>query len=220
MRRFFQVASSFAVFFAAGLAFADPIPSPDAPSIGPAAVTPPSAAPADSTTVAMSPRAADEERTAKNVLYIEGGGPALLYSLNYERTFGDFSGRIGLMYFSVSASGESSDGSSGGSASAAFLGVPLEVNYLGIGSKKNMLELGIGATIFHAGEGASAFGAGSKTSASAGATWVWPNAIVGYRYQPPDGGFVFRAGLAPMVAPGLIAFIPLPYLALGGAFGP
>ena len=68
-----------------------------APAVAPAATPPPEAAPA-----ATPPSDADE-RTAKNAIYIEGLGPGLFYSLNYERAFSDVSARIGFKATSPSA---------------------------------------------------------------------------------------------------------------------
>jgi hypothetical protein len=42
--------------------------------------------------------------------------------------------------------------------------------------------------------------------------------VVGYRFQPPGGGFVLRTGLSPVFAGSSIPVLPWPYLALGGAF--
>src|SRR5262245_17479119 len=74
------------------------------------------------------PAAATSERDAKNALYLELGGPGLLYSVNYDRAFGDFAGRIGIGYLSLSAGAETAEG--GTEASASFLAVPISVSYL------------------------------------------------------------------------------------------
>lgn len=150
------------------------------------------------------------ERTANNSIYLELLGPGLLYSINYDRTFGDFAARAGFSYLALSAS------NSGGEAHGSFITVPLTVSYLGIGSKKNMFEIGAGATILHVGAGVSTFAADSSKSESASTTLVLGDMIFGYRLQPPDGGFMLRTGLSPFFGQG--AFIPLPYLSLGGTF--
>jgi hypothetical protein len=181
-----------------------PAPVANAPVVQPAADAP-------------RPQTAEpEERSANNAVYIEGLGPALFYSINYDRSFGDFAARVGFGYLSVSAG--ASSGSSGASASASFFSVPITVSYLGIGSKRNMLELGAGATIFHVGAGASGFDTSSSSSASGSSTFVLPVGVVGYRFQPPGGGFVLRTGLSPVFAGSSIPVLPWPYLALGGAF--
>jgi hypothetical protein len=182
-------------------------PPPAAPPLAPAADAPVPPAPAES-----------DERTANNAIYLEGLGPGLVYSINYDRSFGDFAGRVGFGYLSLSVSGSSSDGQTQETSSASFIAVPITVSYLGIGSKRNMLELGLGATIWHVGAGASTIDAKSTSSANESATLVLPVGIVGYRYQPPGGGFLFRAGLSPLFAGSSIPVLPWPYLALGGAF--
>jgi hypothetical protein len=149
------------------------------------------------------------ERTANNSLYIEGLGPGIFYSMNYDRTFGDFAGRVGFSYISVSASSGTAN------AHASFMTIPLTLSYLGIGSKKHIFEIGAGATIVHVGAGGSAFAVDEKNG-SASATAVLGDLIFGYRMQPPDGGFLLRAGISPIFGGG--SFIPLPYIALGGTF--
>jgi hypothetical protein len=162
----------------------------------------------------------EEERSAKNALYLEGLGSALFYSINYDRAFGDFSARVGFSYVSVSANASNASGTAGASASASFMAIPITINYLGIGSVRNMLEVGAGATILHMGAGASGFDTSSKSSATAATTIVLPTALVGYRFQPADGGFFFRAGIAPIFGGSSLPVLPWPYLALGGTFGP
>jgi len=159
---------------------------------------------------------ATEERTANNAVYLEILGPGGFYSLNYDRAFGDFAGRIGFSYISVSATTVSSAGTLE-SASASWLSVPITFSYLGIGSKSHMLEVGAGVTLWSFGAGASGFGAGSS---SASAMLIAPTGIVGYRMQPKDGGFFFKVGVSPMFITGGDAsvFWPAPHIALGGTF--
>lgn len=91
----------------------------------------------------------------------------------------------------------------------SFLSIPLLANYL-IGNK-NYFEVGAGATFF------SGHSAISSNNDDDDVTRVWGTLNIGYRYQPIDGGFQFRAGFAP--AFGDFAFIPyIPYLSLGFAF--
>jgi hypothetical protein len=166
---------------------------------------------AQDTSVPAAPAAESDadtgEREAKNALHFELLGPAVIYSLNYERWFADdFSGRVGFSYFSLEATaGEDS-------AKASLLMVPLSVSYLGIGTPNHMLELGAGAVITHASAGVEI--GGSKSEGAA--TTAWGTAIVGYRYQPEDGGFMFRVGASPLISDdGVFTW---PHLSLGGAF--
>jgi len=219
--RVFSVSLSVGLLAAAS-AWADPAPeaAPPTPNENPTAAPPTGQPPAtvDTTAARERPASGEEERTANNVLYLEGLGPGLFYSINYERCFGDFSGRIGFGYVGLKASATA--GSTGSSASASFLVVPIMVNYLGIGSKRNMLELGAGVSVIHMGAGASTFTSDSSSSGSASSTIVLGAVAAGYRFQPVDGGFVFRVGVAPLIGGNSLPVLPWPYLALGGTFGP
>ncbi len=150
-------------------------------------------------------------------MYVEGGGAGLLYSINYDRRFGDAAARIGLGYVALSSQTYSSSATSGRSETDSFIAIPITVSYLGIGSTKDMLELGAGAAVYHRGGGT--FGTGIDAASA-----IMPNALVGYRHQPPGGGFVFRIGLSLIVETEREHFalpepiLPWPYLALGGAF--
>jgi hypothetical protein len=164
-----------------------------------------------------APSADDDDRTARNAIYAEGLGAGLVYSINYERSFGDFAGRVGFGYLSVSSSSSDGQGNTA-SASASFITVPITVSYLGIGSPKNIFELGAGATVIHLGAGGSFVGTDSSSTASGSATLVWPHVVAGYRYMPPDGGFFFKGGVTVFVGAPAIPVLPWPYLALGGVF--
>jgi len=159
-----------------------------------------------------------KERSAKNAIYAEGLGAGIFYSVNYERVFGDFSGRVGFGYVSLSASETSADGTSGSTASATFLAVPLTVSYLGIGSQTNMFEVGGGATILNVGANGSAFDVDSSSHGSGSTTVVLGNVITGYRLQPPNGGFFLRTGINTLLGGSKLPVLPWPYLALGGTF--
>jgi hypothetical protein len=215
------VAALGAAVFVVGSAAADPaptsppMPAPDATAPPPSA--PGVASPAPSAEAPARPaQPAEEERTANNAIFAEGLGPAIFYSINYERSFSDFAARVGFGYLSVSAS--ASSGTQQAKETASVLSVPLTLEYLGIGSKQNMFELGAGATVVHVGQGASIITSDSTSSSSGSTTYVFPHAVIGYRFMPPDGGFLFRIGVSPIFAGNAIAVLPWPYLALGGAF--
>jgi hypothetical protein len=150
------------------------------------------------------------ERTANNTLYAELGGAGFVYSVDYDHTFGNVAARIGFSYLSISGS----DGM-GNSASVYFLAIPISLSYIGIRSGSHIFEVGGGATIVQVGAGANSFGV-SNDSATASATAVVAHGIVGYRYQPLDGGFFFRGGFAPLI--GKSTFFPIPYLSFGASF--
>jgi len=157
-----------------------------------------------------------QERDANNSLFIEGGGPGLLYSLNYELLFDDVGVRVGFSYQSLSATASSGGGSS---ASARVITVPMLATYLAsFGS--SALELGGGATLIRADGAAS----GNGLAVSGPGTTVLGTAIMGYRRQPLDGGFQFRIGIEALVGKGLalsnpdpnkVGVLPWMYLSIG-----
>ncbi len=158
-----------------------------------------------------------EDRDATNSIFLEGGGPGLAYSLNYERIFeNDFGLRVGFSYLSISASAGSS------TADATMWTVPVLAQYVGLSSGNHSLELGGGATIVGVSGSASSMG----LAASGSGTLVLGTAILGYRRQPPSGGFQFRIGLEALVGKGLslsesgrnpdqIGVLPWMYMSLG-----
>ncbi len=169
-------------------------------SDGPPPVSP--GQPAASTSSSDSARpteSATESRKAENALYVELLGPGLLYSVNYNRAFGDVAARVGVGYLS-----------SGG---GTFLAIPLTISYLGLGSKRHMFELGAGVTIYYVNADSGMFYAGSS---GASAATVVATGILGYRFQPPNGGFSLRVGLSPLISQN--GFLPWPHLGLGATF--
>jgi hypothetical protein len=158
-----------------------------------------------------------QQRDANSSLFVEGGGPGLLYSVNYELLFDDdFGIRAGFSYQPLSATGSSGGG---GSASVSLFTVPVLANYL-VSFGSSALELGGGATIIKADGAAS----GNGLAVSASGTTVLGTAIMGYRRQPADGGFQFRIGIEALVGKGLalsnpdpnkLGVLPWMYLSIG-----
>jgi len=144
--------------------------------------------------------------TAKNSLYVSLLGQGFFYSINYERRFGDFAARAGLSYFSLGASIDDT------SSSASLTIIPLTAQYLGLGGRNHKFEVGGGIIVARA--SAQANSDTFDLSDSAATAFLTANA--GYRYQRPDGGFLFRAGIAPIITGGL--FLPWPYISAGAAF--
>jgi hypothetical protein len=142
-----------------------------------------------------------DDRDANNSFFLEGGGPGLLYSINYERVVeNDFGLRIGFSYTSLSAS------AGGASASASIMAIPVIASYLGLREGNNILELGGGATaVYVSGSG----GSGTAFAAGSGMTALG-TALIGYRRQPVNGGFQFRIGLEALVGKGLALSNPDP----------
>jgi hypothetical protein len=157
-----------------------------------------------------------EERGANNSVFIEGGGPGLLYSLNYELLFDDdFGLRVGFSYQSLSATASSGSGT----ASVSFITVPILASYL-VSFGSSALELGGGATLIRADGAAS----GNGLAVSGPGTNVVGTAIMGYRRQPFDGGLQLRIGIEALVGKGLalsnpdpnkIGVLPWMYLSIG-----
>lgn len=132
---------------------------------------------------------------AKNAVYIEIGGNGLLYTLNYDyRLNPDWAARAGIMY----ASGDG----------VSLTLVPLTANYL-YGTKHN-LEIGAGITYF------AVSASGDDEFMGIGASTVAFTTNVGYRYQSLDGGFVFRAGIAPIFTE--FGTFPMPGVSFGYGF--
>ncbi len=119
--------------------------------------------------------AQQSRRSAYNSVYLELLGNGVFYSINYDRMFSkSMGGRIGIMWIT--------DGDD------SFSVLPVMANYL-IGKGKHKLELGLGALVVFA------FGPAAENEVDSG---IRGTATVGYRLQPPDGGFVFRVGFTPI----------------------
>jgi hypothetical protein len=160
-----------------------------------------------------------DDRTASNNFFLEGGGPGLIYSLNYERILEqDFGLRVGFSYQSFTAT--ASSGGSSGSASVSFVTVPVIASYLGVSSGNHVLELGAGGTAVYASGSAS----GTGLAASGSGMMALGTALIGYRRQPVNGGFQFRVGVEALAGKGLsisnpdpnkFGVLPWMYLSLG-----
>jgi hypothetical protein len=120
---------------------------------------------------------------AQNV-YVEFAGPGLLFSANYDTRFSQtrdgLGGRIGLGFIET-----------GG---ASVVTVPVQLNYL-LGKKDKYFEVGLGATYASFNSGSDFFSNGNKPLT---ASTVLGTMTFGYRYQPVDGGFNFRASFNPI----------------------
>jgi hypothetical protein len=131
---------------------------------------------------------------AKSV-YFELGGPGLA-SFNFDTRFSarqdGIGGRIGIGGFSI-------DGSS-----AIF--VPIGLNYLLGKDGKNYFELGGGVT--------PVFVSDDLTDDDDNFTGTFGHLMFGYRLQPRNGGFTFRAFISPVFSGGFF----LPYYG-GVSFG-
>jgi len=158
---------------------------------------------------AESPEELYGERYANNAVYAEGLGPGIVYSLNYDRAFGDWAIRAGVGLVPGQESGKN------GPHSEIALGtVPITVTFIGAGNRWSMLEVGLGVVGLHVAPNVSTFLVDRKTFT---VNTVLGTGIVGYRFQPPRGGVIVRLGVCPVVS--RYGFFPLwPYGAFGGTF--
>jgi hypothetical protein len=120
------------------------------------------------------------------VVYFELGGPGLA-SFNFDTRFSKgandgFGGRVGIGGFSIDGSG--------------IVFVPVGVNYLIGKDSRNYFELGGGVT--------PVFSTGNLVGDNFSSTFG--HLIFGYRMQPKEGGFTFRAFVNPVFGKGF--FIP------------
>ncbi len=130
--------------------------------------------------------------TSRNAVYFELGGNAILYSLNYDRRLNDtWTGRAGLMAASVSATDERT----GERANATIAIMPVMINAL-LGRGTHRLELGVGP-LFAIGGGELDDPELGDVEEFSAAGLAGVTSTIGYRRQPADGGFVFRASLNP-----------------------
>ena len=135
-----------------------------------------------------------------NSIYLELLGSGGIYSINYDRLFTpNIGGRIGFSYLSTEQDFIIPE--------LTMYIFPLSFNYF-VGNGSSKLEFGAGMT-FITGD---YDWLGSKGSGSV----VVANLNIGYRYQPVDGGFLFRIGFTPVVTPNGLQ--PWGELSIGGTF--
>lgn len=144
-----------------------------------------------------------QELNANRAIFLEGLGNGLTYSINYDTRFGPgasgFGGRGGVGFIPV-------DG-------VNITSFPFVLNYL-LGQSAHYFEFGVGATILTIG---TRSGGNISRSEFDRATGIGATLSLGYRYQPLDGGLMFRAGIAPIFdRTGTLPFWP--QVSLGYAF--
>jgi hypothetical protein len=140
----------------------------------------------------------------KNSVYLEIFGSAVLYSVNYERKLSPkFYGRIGFSTFAESDI--LGDGMGSGNRITTF---PVLITFLP-GTGKSHFEVAGGMLL------------GLETEPDASNKIIDLTGFIGYRYQPQGKGFVFRAGLTPLLSLDNEADYPDPgIMLLGGiSFG-
>ncbi|SFC68580.1 hypothetical protein SAMN05421747_11930 [Parapedobacter composti] len=138
--------------------------------------------------------------------YVELGGPGFIsanYDFRFQQTRNSWGARAGIGYFAVE--GE------------RFLTVPVQLNYL-LGKNGNYFEMGAGASYVNNSYTQLYWDANDEWRRDRQAnSQIMGSLTFGYRKQPIDGGFNFRAGLSPIFYKE--NFIPyLPYLSFGYSF--
>jgi hypothetical protein len=133
------------------------------------------------------------ERTKGRAVYMEVLGNGFGYSLNYDQRFQErFDGlgfKAGGSYFGVD-----------GVSVATF---PIGINYL-LGGQGKYFEMGLGSTYILASGKTNIPGIGKDRTSG---NLFLGNMIFGYRSEPVDGGFLFRASFTPFFGYGI--FWPL-----------
>lgn len=143
-----------------------------------------------------------EERDPRQSVFLEVGGPGVAYSVNYERYLSpDWSIRAGGSVFSLVES-ETRD------AMTAFV-APITGQYLFFEGAHH-LELGAG---LHVGVIRSTLNTYDQAEAFG---MIAATGVVGYRYQKPDGGWLFRATFTPMYWGERFAILGSPLQLWGG----
>lgn len=143
------------------------------------------------------------ERTKSQGVFVEVLGNGLIYSLNYDSRFSQrfdgLGGRAGIGYIAMEGT--------------RLTTIPVLLNYL-LGNEKHFFEIGIGTTLVAASDNSGNFGpVGSRER---GSLFIGTMSL-GYRLEPIDGGFMFRAGITPLFDSG--AFWPLwPQVSFGYSF--
>lgn len=122
----------------------------------------------------------------KSKVYVEGFGSGGFYSLNYERTVaGGLNARIGAAYMPQVMS-----------EYTAQAIVPIAVSYL-MGYNGHHLEVGASVTNQIYGRRRGRRLSGPFQDREVLGVEYTPGVLVGYRYQAPDGGWIFRATYTP-----------------------
>lgn len=148
-----------------------------------------------------------EPGTRAQTVFVELGGPGFI-SANYDVRFGEtrnaWGMRAGMGYFAVE--------------DESFFTLPVQINYL-LGKEGHYFEMGGGASLVQLGYTEYYYNGwgGTTSTEKKSETQFMGTLTFGYRKQPVDGGFNFRAGLSPIFREG--SFIPyLPYISFGYSF--
>jgi hypothetical protein len=141
---------------------------------------------------------------AQNAAYFELGGSAIIPTANYERRLSEhWFGRIGLALV-VASSSDDTD---------TTVAIPLTASWVSRPASNHHLELGGGVTIV-GGDSQDLYDWSGDDEEQFSTAFV--SGIAGYRYQKPDGGFLFRAVFTPVAGGG--DFLPWAGFSFGYAW--
>lgn len=167
---------------------------------------------------------------SKDIIYLEGGGNSMVYSINYERIFFiknnfQLSGRLGVGIYSMPAGyyNPLTQGFVWMPPNATYA-IPMEANFV-FGRKRGKFELGLGYTHFVNSfpvmredvNGMPYIETYTRYQGGVGLSCL-------YRYEKLDGGFFLKAGLTGVFMFGTdpnvpdFAGFPWPKLVLGYKF--
>jgi hypothetical protein len=138
-----------------------------------------------------------EKRYCKSV-YVELGGRALMYSLNFDmraakgsRNGWGISGGFSRWGFVLVEDGRSNY------VDHALNLLPISINYL-LGKKRHLLELGAGATFILGGLKGYNIEENAFVDKATSATGMYGHFLLGYRYAPPVNGIMLRLSATPL----------------------
>ena len=146
-------------------------------------------------------------QTAAKSVYFELGGAGIAsvnYDMRLQKKEDGLGFRAGIGGFAIRY-----DDGNGGYERDGILTVPLEVNYLLGKDNRHYFEVGAGATIVNISNKSSSINYDDETF-----NGTFGHLYFGYRLQPANGGFLFRAGITPIFGKGYF----IPYYA-GVSFG-
>lgn len=123
-------------------------------------------------------------QTSAKAIYFELAGPGLA-SINYDMRFAKKEDGLG---FRVGVGGLKIE-------DEGALFIPIGLNYLLGKDKKNYFEIGGGVTLVN-----------TSSDGESNFTGTFGHLNFGYRFQPKDGGFFFRAAMNPIFGDGF--FVP------------
>jgi hypothetical protein len=132
----------------------------------------------------------DTNEIKRNSLFIEVGGNAFFYSLNYDRQVKvsdtwRLAGRVGIMYVNTFTD-----------QNRHMMGVPIEFSYLK-GTKNNFLEIGLGVTGTY--DQYYSFDPRVPIRDSKVQDLAMMAVVrIGYRHQKREGGLFYKVGFTPL----------------------